>query len=91
MIVNKQLKITGKVQGVFYRAGAAGEALRLGVKGEVWNNQDGSVGLIAEGEEDVVNALINWCGKGPAGAEVKNVTVTDGEIKGYKNFSVKRF
>ncbi|MFT3750184.1 MAG: acylphosphatase [Agriterribacter sp.] len=64
MIVNKQLTITGKVQGVFYRASAMEAAQRLGIKGEVWNNPDGSVGLIAEGEEDDVHALINWCSKG---------------------------
>ncbi|PVD52719.1 acylphosphatase [Terrimonas sp.] len=91
MIVNKQLTITGKVQGVYYRASAADEAQRLGLKGEVWNNFDGSVGLIAEGEEDKVNALIAWCRKGPARAEVKNINVTEGEIRGYKNFVVKRF
>lgn len=91
MIVNKQLTITGKVQGVYYRASAADEAQRLGLKGEVWNNPDGSVGLIAEGEEDKVNALIAWCRKGPARAEVKNINVTEGEIRGYKNFVVKRF
>ncbi|MCC6289632.1 MAG: acylphosphatase [Chitinophagaceae bacterium] len=90
-MVNKQLKISGKVQGVYYRASAADEAQRLGLKGEVWNNLDGSVGLIAEGKEEAVLALVSWCSKGPARAEVKDVTVTNGEVKGYKNFSVKRF
>ena len=91
MIICRSLKITGKVQGVFYRASALAQAQQLGVTGEVWNNRDGSVGLIAEGEEDLVNTLIEWCGTGPARAEVKNVDVKEAEIKGYKNFSVKRF
>lgn len=91
MLKNKRLKITGKVQGVYYRTSAADEAQRLGVNGEVWNMQDGSVGLIAEGEEEIVDKLIAWCHTGPERAVVKNVAVKDGELVGYKNFSVKRF
>ena len=91
MVVHKQLKITGKVQGVYYRASAADEANRLGVNGEVWNMRDGSVGLIAEGEDEVINELITWCRRGPARAEVENVEIKDGELIGFKNFSIKRF
>ncbi len=91
MVVLKQLIITGKVQGVFYRASAVNEAQRLGVNGEVWNMPDGSVGLIAEGQAEAVNALITWCYKGPERAKVENVEITDGELRGYKNFTVKRF
>ena len=52
MIVNKRAIITGKVQGVFYRASAKEKAVALGVNGEVWNGTDGGVELVAEGEEE---------------------------------------
>lgn len=90
-MVHKELKITGQVQGVYYRESAKQAAQQLGVNGEVWNNRDGSVSLIAEGEESAVQALTEWCRKGPVRAEVKNVDVAEGKWTGYKNFSVKRF
>lgn len=91
MIVSKRAVITGKVQGVFYRASARERAVELGVNGEVWNRTDGGVELIAEGEEKQVNALLEWCRLGPPRAEVKELQVSDSTVKGFKNFTVKRF
>ena len=62
--------ITGKVQGVFFRGSTREMAEQSGVKGEVKNMPDGSVQLIAEGEEETVDALIAWCHYGPPRAEV---------------------
>jgi len=90
MIINKTIIVKGKVQGVFFRASTKEQAELLGVNGEVWNKPDGSVALIAEGEEQNVNALIQWCYAGPAKAMVKEVIVNEGVVKGYKNFMVKR-
>lgn len=91
MVVHKHVVITGKVQGVFFRGSTREQAEKLGVLGEVQNMPDGSVVLFAEGEEEAVNALIAWCHYGPGRAEVEKVIVSEGEIKGYKNFSVIRF
>lgn len=91
MTVSKIITITGKVQGVFYRGSTREQAERLGVNGEVMNMPDGSVLLIAEGEEEAVNALIAWCYYGPTRAEVREVVVKEGIIKGYKDFKVMRF
>ena len=91
MIVHKRAVITGKVQGVFFRGSTREQAEKLGVFGEVQNMPDGSVVLFAEGEENAVDALIAWCHYGPPRAEVDKVLVSEGEIKGYKNFSVIRF
>ena len=52
---------------------------------------DGSVLLIAEGEEEAVKALIAWCYYGPPRAEVKEVIIKEGIIKDYKDFRVIRF
>ncbi|MFT3704768.1 MAG: acylphosphatase [Agriterribacter sp.] len=91
MIIHKEVIIKGKVQGVFFRGSTKEEAIKLGVNGEVWNMTDGSVILHAEGEEEKVNALIQWCYTGPTRAEVTEVIIKDNEVKGYKNFTVKRF
>lgn len=69
--------ITGRVQGVSYRASTATEARRLGVVGWVKNNSDGSVELEAEGDDDKVSALLAWCENGPPMARVTNVSTEE--------------
>jgi len=69
-----EVVITGRVQGVFYRKSARDEAERLGLKGEVRNLPDGSVELIAEGEQAVLEELIAWCRRGPPLARVEEVS-----------------
>lgn len=67
--------ITGYVQGVGFRAACRAQALRRGVAGWVRNRWDGSVEALFEGPSDAVDALIEWCREGPAGAEVSDVQV----------------
>jgi acylphosphatase len=69
------LKITGKVQGVFYRATTQKKAQELGVMGWVRNCSDGSVEALFQGEEDVLGAITDWCWHGPDHAQVENVVV----------------
>jgi acylphosphatase len=71
--VRVRLRVTGLVQGVFYRQSAAGEATRLGVAGGVRNLSDGSVELVAEGRRAEVESLIAWCRRGPPAARVEDV------------------
>ncbi len=89
-MVHKEAIIRGKVQGVFFRGSAREKAEELGVRGEVKNLPDGSVWLVAEGEEEAVNELIAWCYEGPLRAEVQEVIVNDGELNGYRDFRVTR-
>lgn len=84
------IKVSGRVQGVFYRASTHDEAQRLGVKGFVKNEPDGSVYIEAEGENTVLEALIEWCRQGPPAARVSNVEVQEGTWKGFSEFAVKR-
>ena len=72
-----QLRITGKVQGVWFRASAKDKALALGLKGKVWNERDGAVGVLVQGPEEVVSEFIEWCKEGPVLAEVNEVVVTE--------------
>ena len=69
--------VSGRVQGVAYRASACTEARRLGVVGWVKNRDDGSVELEAEGPDDMVAALIQWCHEGPPAARVARVAVEE--------------
>jgi len=69
--------ITGRVQGVSYRASTASEGRRIGIVGWVRNRADGSVELEAEGSEETISALIAWCHEGPPSAEVTRVAVED--------------
>jgi len=69
-----RLRITGRVQGVWYRGATEAEARRLGVDGWVRNLPDGSVEALIEGEPSAVRALADWCRQGPPGARVHDVT-----------------
>ncbi len=72
-----QLRITGKVQGVWYRASAKDKALSLGLKGKVWNERDGAVCAIIQGTDPYVSEFIEWCKEGPMLAEVSGVVVNE--------------
>lgn len=84
------IKVSGRVQGVFYRASTDDKAQRLGVKGYVKNEPDGSVYIEAEGDDAVLDALVEWCKQGPPAARVSNVEVHEGTWKGFSEFTVKR-
>ncbi|MBI2088928.1 MAG: acylphosphatase [Deltaproteobacteria bacterium] len=85
------LIIEGRVQGVFFRATAAAEANRLGVKGWVRNCPDGAVEVLAEGERKRLDDLIAWCRHGPPGAHVHNVTLRWENCRGeFRDFRISR-
>ncbi|MEO8590531.1 MAG: acylphosphatase [Flavobacteriales bacterium] len=89
-LVNRHLVITGRVQGVAYRAGVLSKAVELGLMGTARNLPDGSVQIEAEGDPGAVERFISWCHKGPPLAHVENVTVGPGPIRGFTSFSVVR-
>jgi len=65
-----RVRITGKVQGVFFRWSTSEEARRLGVTGWVRNLPDGSVEALFQGPKTAVEAIIAWCRQGPPKARV---------------------
>jgi len=84
------IAVRGKVQGVFFRASTNDVALSLGLRGFVRNEWDGSVYIEAEGPDEKISELIEWCYQGPARAKVEAVDVAYGELKNFKEFSVQR-
>ena len=82
--------VTGLVQGVFFRATLRDRARDLGVSGWVSNESDGSVAAHLEGPPESVQALLDWCHRGPSGAEVDQVDVRDVPAAGVAGFSVRR-
>lgn len=70
------LKITGKVQGVGFRASTRRRARKLGLSGWVKNLADGSVEAVVEGEKNDIQNLVSWAKKGPRRARVDEVNVS---------------
>ena len=84
-----RLRITGRVQGVGYRAWALQMASRLGLRGWVRNRRDGSVEALIIGEEDAVDRMIEACREGPYAARVADVAVSDAADDGSPGFTPK--
>ena len=84
-----RLIIKGIVQGVSFRYYTQREARKYGVAGWVRNLPDGSVAALFEGEEEDIEAMIQWCRQGPPGARVTEVIVQPDEYQGeFQSFSV---
>lgn len=86
----KHLNITvkGKVQGVFFRAGAKAVADQLGVRGFVKNVSNGDVYIEAEADDVFMEMFLEWCHEGAEHAVVTSVETHEGELKNYRNFEV---
>ena len=74
-----RVRIHGRVQGVFFRAEARSRAESLGIAGWVRNAPDGGVEALLEGEPDRVDSMVEWCRRGPSGAQVTEVEVFEEE------------
>ena len=73
--VCRRCLVSGRVQGVYFRASTAQRARRLGVTGYARNLADGRVEVLACGEAAAVNALCEWLWEGPTAARVTDVTL----------------
>ena len=84
-----RLRLSGRVQGVGYRAWAIETAKRLGLRGWVRNRGDGSVELLATGSAQAVASLIEACHKGPPAARVDRVELADAPDDGSAGFTAR--
>jgi acylphosphatase len=82
------LLITGKVQGVFYRATAKKISHKLNITGWIKNTKDSNVEAIATGNQDQLQEFIKWCEQGPESAKVINVVVTQEEDMHFNDFEI---
>jgi len=89
MLVARDLRITGKVQGVFFRAWARRQADELRVSGWIRNQPDGSVEAHLEGHEGAIRQLVERMREGPPGAEVDELTANEAAPEGLSGFEVR--
>jgi acylphosphatase len=88
-VVRRRLRVTGRVQGVWFRESCREVADRLGVAGSVRNRADGSVEVLVEGPSQEVAALVAWCREGPPAADVTEVEVAEERPEGLVGFRVR--
>lgn len=76
-LVARRCYVSGRVQGVFYRASTRQKANELGCAGYARNLPDGRVEVLAVGEPDAVQSLLDWLWRGSPASEVKFVAVQE--------------
>ncbi|MCP4288730.1 MAG: acylphosphatase [Gammaproteobacteria bacterium] len=81
--------VSGRVQGVFFRASTREQALTLGITGYVRNLADSRVEVMACGEREAIDQLRKWLTRGPSAAQVTGVSCEPQESLMYQNFTVR--
>lgn len=82
------VRVSGRVQGVFYRAFTKASALDLGVKGWVRNIPGGGVEAVLEGERQKVGELVRLMKSGPEGSMVSGLEISELKCKGLEDFRI---
>lgn len=83
------MRVTGRVQGVFFRAWTMDEAQTLGLNGWVRNCSDGSVEAHVEGDEGAIAELIDLIREGPPDAQVETVKIEAADAEGLSSFEIR--
>jgi acylphosphatase len=84
----RYFRVTGRVQGVFFRDSTREQALKLQLTGQARNMPDGSVEVLACGRQDALEQLGIWLQSGPPMASVANVESTDVENRSFRKFTI---
>ena len=90
MTIGRHVRVSGRVQGVFFRAWAQGQARELGVSGWISNCPDGAVEAHLAGDANCVERMIERLHQGPSNARVDDVTVEEAEPGNLGRFEVRR-
>jgi acylphosphatase len=89
-LVRRKVVVRGEVQGVFFRDSTSKEAQSRGVSGWVRNRDDGAVEAVFEGPAEAVEAMVEWCRRGPSRADVEDMDVSlDEDPDGLEGFEVR--
>ncbi|MFW6015956.1 MAG: acylphosphatase [bacterium] len=90
MMYQKHLIISGRVQGVGFRAFALDKSRKFGIKGWIKNRSDGKVEAVVQGKESDINRLLKYFEKGPAWARVDNIEIeNENKDTKFKSFTIK--
>ena len=90
MSAGVRIRVTGRVQGVFFRNWTVDAAEALGISGWVRNRRDGSVEILAFGDEAALREFVGRCHRGPDAAQVDQVLVEAAEGDGPQGFTRER-
>lgn len=88
-MVHYQLRVSGKVQGVGYRAFISRLATNFALKGFVKNMPDGTVYIEVEGDKEIIDQFVQKCKVGPGWANVEQVKAFQAPLTGYEDFRVR--
>jgi acylphosphatase len=85
----RHVRVTGRVQGVFFRQSTVDKARELHIAGWVRNSQDGSVEVYIQGEDAAVSEMLRWLHRGPPSARVSEVEVRPAAPQDMKKFELR--
>jgi acylphosphatase len=88
-MISRDVRVIGRVQGVFFRAWTRETAKSHGISGWVRNCADGSLEAHLEGEENAIRWLVDLIYDGPSGARVDRVEVKEAEVEGLTGFEIR--
>ena len=83
------LIISGRVQGVFFRDNTRRKAIQLGLKGYAKNLRDGTVEVVAEGDESKIDELIEFIRKNPGASHVTEIIIKQKDIENLEGFEIR--
>ncbi len=88
-MIRRHVVVRGLVQGVFFRDSVRRQATALGAHGWVRNTHDGAVEAVFEGEPEAVERLVEFCRRGPRGARVDAVEISEESVEGLSGFVIR--
>ena len=88
-LLKVEILVTGRVQGVGYRFWTRNQALQLNLTGFVRNNPDQTVSIVAEGNPEALDILIDQCRKGPPRCSVSDIDYRFRKPEGYQGFIIR--
>lgn len=88
-MIRRRVVVSGRVQGVFFRDTTRRMAVSRGVGGWVRNLPDGRLEAVFEGDGGGVQAMVEFCRRGPRGASVAEAVVLDEPVQGLRSFEVR--
>jgi len=89
-VISLHIKISGRVQGVFFRMHTREQAIQRSLAGTVRNCQDGSVEVFVSGEISALKDFTEWCRKGPPAAKVDKIDIHQIPLKNFDGFVILR-